>query len=244
MTTTAMTTTAMTTPAIQSARPPAATPTLGQTLRSLAIDIVVPTATYYVLTKAFDVSLIWALTAASVLPLVRTVTSQARDRRINSLAALMLAINVVGVGTSFLVGDPRFMIAKDSLVSSVIGFGVIVSVIKGRPMMTAGLEPFLTKGDAARAQAWSRLVGVSSEFRRLEVRCHLIWAVALLTECAVRIVGAFTLPVPTMMWLSGVLVGGAITIAIVVGSTATVPMERLIKAGAAQCLPQEREAQR
>src|ERR1700712_5314895 len=130
MTTTAMTTTAMTTPAIQSARPPAATPTLGRTLRSLAIDIVVPTATYYVLTKAFDVSLIWALTAASVLPLVRTVTSQARDRRINSLAALMLAINVVGVGTSFLVGDPRFMIAKDSLVSSVIGFGIIVSVIK------------------------------------------------------------------------------------------------------------------
>ena len=86
------------------------------------------------------------------------------------------------------------MIAKDSLVSSVVGFGIIVSVFKGRPMMTAGLEPLLTKGDPARAVAWRRLVAGSGEFRRLEVRYHLIWAGALLAECAARIVGAFTLP--------------------------------------------------
>jgi hypothetical protein len=206
-----------------------ATPTLGQNLRSLAIDIVVPTATYYLLTKAFDVGLVWALTASSVLPLIRTVSSQVRERHINALAALMLTINAVGIASSFLVGDPRLMIAKDSLISSVVGFGIIVSVFRGRPMMTAALEPWLTKGDPDRTVAWGRLAGESSQFRRLEVRYNLIWAVALLAECAARIVGAFTLPIATMVWLSGVMIGVSITLAIVVGSTATVPMERLLK---------------
>ena len=103
----------------------------------------------------------WALTASSVLPLIRTVSSQVRERHINALAALMLTINAVGIASSFLVGDPRLMIAKDSLISSVVGFGIIVSVFRGRPMMTAALEPWLTKGDPARTVAWRRLAGES-----------------------------------------------------------------------------------
>ena len=252
MSTTAITTPAITTPAVtapvEAAANPVATPTLGQNLRSLAIDVAVPTATYYVLTKGFGVGLVWALTASSVLPLIRTVTSQVRDRHINALAALMLTINVVGIASSFLVGDPRLMIAKDSLISSVVGFGILVSVFRGRPMMTAALEPWLTRGDPARTAAWRRLAGESGQFRRLEVRYNLIWAGFLLAECAARIVGAFTLPIDTMMWLSSVLIGGLITLAIVVGSTATVPMERLLKGcdrdRAAECPPQEPEAGR
>jgi len=192
----------------------------------------VPTATFYVLTKAFDVGLVWALTASSILPLIRTVSSQVRERRINALAALMLTINVVGIATSFLVGDPRLMIAKDSLISSVVGFGILVSVIRGRPMMTAALEPWLTRGDPARTATWRLLAdGRSSRFNRLAVRYNLIWAGFLLAECAARIVGAYTLPIATMVWLSGVMIGASITLAIVVGSCATVPMERLLAYG-------------
>ena len=38
----------------------------------------------------------------------------------NPLATLMLAVNVAGIAVSFWTGDPRLMIAKDAVISSVI----------------------------------------------------------------------------------------------------------------------------
>lgn len=54
---------------------------------------------------------------------------------------------------------------------------------------------------------------------------------ALLAECVVRIVGAYTLPVDTMVWLGTVVLLGAIGIGIVVsGGLAAEPMARMVSA--------------
>lgn len=81
----------------------------------------------------------------------------ARDRRLNALAALMVAVNAVGLLLSLVAGDPRLMLLKDSGVSSTIGLVVLVSALRGRPMMSAGLRPWLTRGEAAKTAAWQRL---------------------------------------------------------------------------------------
>ena len=49
------------------------------------------------------------------------------------------------------------MIAKDSLVSSVVAITVLTSVALHRPLMSAGLKPFMTKGRLERTAAWDRL---------------------------------------------------------------------------------------
>ena len=61
----------------------------------------------------------------------------AGERKLNVLAMLMLAVNLAGIAVSFLTGDPRAMIAKDSLISSVIAFAILGSVIARRPLMSA-----------------------------------------------------------------------------------------------------------
>jgi hypothetical protein len=43
-----------------------------------------------------------------------------------------------------------------------------------------------------------------------------IWGLALQAGCAARLVGAYTLPVTTMVWLDTVFAIGAITLATVV----------------------------
>jgi hypothetical protein len=43
-------------------------------------------------------------------------------------------------------------------------------------------------------------------------------------------VGAFTLPVPTMVWLGTVMLLGAIGLAIIVGGLAVGPMEKMMEA--------------
>jgi L-cystine uptake protein TcyP (sodium:dicarboxylate symporter family) len=57
--------------------------------------------------------------------------------------------------------------------------------------------------------------------------------VALLADCAARLVGAYTLPVTTMVWLSTVITLGSIGVAILVGGAAAGPIQEMIDAEAA-----------
>ena len=208
-------------------------PDLAATLRPLVIDIGIPLGTYYLLRDAFGVSLWLSLALSSIGPAVRSVAGLVKERKLNLLAVLMLAVNLAGIGISFLTGDPRAMIAKDSIVSSVIAFAILGSVALRRPLMSAGLRPIMTKGNSERMAAWDRLSMTSARFRRLELAFSAIWGLVLLAECAARLVGAYTLPVPTMVWLSTVMTLGAIAVAIVAGGVAAGPIQKMIDAEAA-----------
>lgn len=121
------------------------------------------------------------------------------------------------------------MLAKDSGVSSIIGIVVLVTVLKGQPMMSAGMRPWLVKGDAAKGTAWQRLSVESAAFRRAEMRFSAVWGAALLGECVVRTVGAYTVPVDTMVWLGTVIMVATPVFAFLVsGRVGAVPMERMI----------------
>lgn len=197
-------------------------------LMPLLVDVGVPLASYYAL-KAAGLGTFAALAWSSVLPAVRTVWGVARKRRLNGLAALIVTVNVVSLLTGLVVGDPRLMLAKDSGVSSIIGLVILVTALKGQPMMTAGVRPWLVKGDAAKDRAWQRLAAGSAAFRRAEIRFSAVWGAALLGECVLRAVGAYTLPVETMVWLGTVVMVVTLVFAFLLsGRVGAVPMERMI----------------
>ncbi|MFF8615756.1 VC0807 family protein [Streptomyces sp. NPDC015350] len=194
----------------------------------LLVDVAVPLASYYAL-KAAGTGTFAALAWSSVLPAVRTAWSVVRGQRLNGLAALIVTVNAVGLLTSLVVGDPRLMLAKDSGVSSIIGIVVLVTALKGQPMMTAGVRPWLVGGDAAKAAAWQRLSAGAAAFRRAETRFSMVWGAALLGECVVRTVGAYTVPVETMVWLGTVIMVATMVSAFLVsGRVGAVPMQRMI----------------
>jgi hypothetical protein len=54
--------------------------------------------------------------------------------------------------------------------------------------------------------------------------------VALLGECVARVVGAYTLPIDTMVWLGTVVMVGAMALAFLLsGRLAVVPMEKMLE---------------
>ncbi|MFJ6084448.1 VC0807 family protein [Streptomyces sp. NPDC092369] len=208
------------------------------TFGPLVVDVAVPLGSYYLFKDAFGMSTFAALAWSSVVPALRTVWSLVRERRTNGLAGLILVVNVVSLVLSFVAGDPRLMLAKDSAVSSTIGIGILVSVALGRPMMTAGMKPFLIKGDRAKEAAWQRLASgraaASADFLRKERTFSVVWGVALLAECVARVVGAYTIPVDTMVWLGTVVMAGVMVLTFLVsGALAAGPMAEMVAAESA-----------
>jgi len=202
-------------------------------LRPLVIDIGIPLGSYFLLRNAFGLSLWLSLALSSIGPALRATAGVVAKRQLNLLAVLILAVNLAGIAVSFLTGDPRAMIAKDSILSSVIAYAILGSVLLRRPLMSAGLKPFMTRGDPQRAAAWNRLSTASPRFRRLESLFSTIWGLALLAECAARLVGAYALPAATMAWLGTVMALGSIAVAVVAGGAAAGPIQKMIDTEAA-----------
>ncbi len=200
-------------------------------LTPLVVDAGIPIASYYVLSSGFGLSTVAALGWSSVVPALRTVWGLVAGRGVNGLALLILIVNVVGLAMSAVAGDARLMLAKDSAVSSVVGIAVLLSVRTKRPLMTAGLKPWVTKGSETGDAAWERLMAGSERFRRAERRFSAIWGTALLTECVLKVVGAYTVPVETMVWLGTVLTVVAVLLAMLIaGGSCADPMEKMVKA--------------
>lgn len=200
-------------------------------LTPLLVDAGIPIASFYVLSDGFGLSTVAALGWSSVVPALRTAWGVIGGRGVNGLALLILIVNLVGLAMSAVAGDARLMLAKDSAVSSTVGIVVLLSVRTQRPLMTAGLKPWVTKGTAAGNAAWGRLQAGSERFRRAERRFSAIWGTALLTECVLKVVGAYTLPVHTMVWLGTVLTVVAILLAMLIaGGSCADPMEKMVKA--------------
>ena len=200
-----------------------------RSLRPLAVDIAIPLGTYYLLRDGLQLSLWVSLAASSVFPAIRSVAGIAAQRRLTCWPCSCSRSTWPASG-ELRDRDPRWMIAKDSAISSVIALAILVSVAVRRPLMTAGLKPWLTRGAPGREAAWDRLMAGSAKFRRLESLFSLIWGIVLLCECAARVIGAFTLPVPTMVWLGTVILLGAIGLASVVGGVAAGPMLHMVEA--------------
>src|SRR5215467_13074806 len=202
-------------------------------LRPLLIDIGIPVGSYYLLRDGFGLSLWLSLALSSVGPAVRAAVGLVAKRELNLLAVLILVVGLAGIAVSFLSGDPRAMIAKDSIVSTVIAFAILGSVALRRPLMSAGLKPYTTRGKTERIAAWDRLSMASARFRRLELAFSTVWGLALLAECAAHLVGAYTLPVTTMAWLGTVMTLASIGVAIVAGGVPAGPIQQMIDAEAA-----------
>lgn len=183
-------------------------------LKTLAIEIAVPTAVYYGL-HSLGASDFAALALAGVFPLARTLWQFAKDRTINGLALVVLATNVVGMLLTFVSGDARMMIAKDSIGSGITGLVILVSAFTAAPIMTKAMRPFLTRGQAAREAAWERLTG-TARFDAILRLSSVIWGIGFVLESSARVVGAFTLPVSTMVWLSTVLFMSTFAVTMVV----------------------------
>lgn len=176
-------------------------------LPTLVVDLVLPIGGYYLL-RQFGVDEWIALAAGGAVSGLVLVAGIVRSRRVDGTAVFMLGLFAFGLLTLLLTGDERFAIAKDSLISLVLGLLFLGSLLTARPLLLVLV--------AKTAPAVVARYEDSPAVRRTVRFATLLWGVGLLADAALRVVLVYTLPVDVMVLGSPLLTVLVIAVLVVV----------------------------
>ena len=182
----------------------------GVMLRGLAWDVGLPLAAYYGL-HALGVADWPALLAATAMAGLRIVWVAVRDRRLNAFATMMLVVFGIGLILSFVSGDARFLLLKDSITTAVVGLTFLVTSLRGTPLTLAAAQGFRPHDRERIAEQYR----ADPVVRRAYQVSSRVWGIGLLTEAAVRVPLVYLLPISVMVGLSTVMMVAAFVALIV-----------------------------
>ena len=178
-----------------------------QLLRGLAWDVGAPVVAYVLhLLGASD----WvALLASSAVALLRIGWVAVRRRSLNLFATVMVVVFGLGLVLSFVSGDPRFLLLKDSFVTGAVGLTFLATVLVGnRPLTLAARQGW----SPAEADALAQEYRTDADVRRGYRFTSTVWGVGLLAEAVLRVPLVYLVPVDVMVGLST-----AMLVAVLVG---------------------------
>lgn len=151
-----------------------------------------------------------SLLGGSIVAAGRIIWVAVRNRRIEPFAVFLCLVFCTGLGLSFLTGDPRLVLAKDSATSGVAGLAFVVSCLIRHPLAYYASLRFAGPSAANSVRArWQ-----DPEARRGWYLASVVWGVGLLVEASARIWVVYQLPVDEAVAVSNGLMVLAYTVLI------------------------------
>ncbi|MDT7557344.1 MAG: hypothetical protein QOI68_1814 [Pseudonocardiales bacterium] len=176
---------------------------------SMAWDLGPSVAAFYG-ARALGCSDYVSLLAGTVASAARLAWVAVRDRRVDPFALFLMVLFGVGLALTFITGDARFAVLKDSLTSFLAGIFFLGSCALHRPLAYHAAQRFAGPAGAAgiRARYGEPLV------RRRYYVSSLVWGGGLLVESLLRVPLVFLLPIDGAVAASNVLMAVTYTVLI------------------------------
>ena len=166
-----------------------------------AFDLLVPTALLYILLWLGS-SLYVAFLASASISAVTAVISYRRGTGGQRFAPYMLALSIAGFGIALVTGSDRFLLAKESVLTAMVGFWFLGSIWTARPLAYQFTRPMLEGRWGRRwglpATSWEHLWEHEPRFRHIWRVSSVMWGVATLIDALLRVVMAYTLPIESV----------------------------------------------
>jgi len=159
----------------------------------LLVDIAAPVVLYYVL-HARGVDDVVALAAGAVPPAVSTAVTAIRNRRIEPVALVVLVTMALGLLASLVTGGPRELLVRGAWLSAPFGLWTLASLLRAKPICYLTTRALL----AHRAEAMDERWETDPRFRRAWRAITVMWGVVMLADSGLRVLMAYTLPVPAV----------------------------------------------
>lgn len=171
-------------------------------LRLLA-GFALPLAVFYGV-RAAGASAYTALLAGTAASLVDTAVDLARKRSINPVTLFVITVMVFSTVVSLLAGDVRFLLARGAWATGLAGSWFLASSFTRQPLAYLLSKPLL-EGRFGWPADWDTLRARLPRFRRIWRVTGVMVGGALLLDCGLRILMAYTLPVDSVPLLSTAL---------------------------------------
>jgi hypothetical protein len=184
--------------------PTSRAPSLSGQLAQLAFDIGAPVLLYYVL-HAAGVSSLAALSVSAVLPAASACYKLAVRRQVDPVALVVLGTITVSIVVSLIAHNPRFLLARDGLVTALWGLWFYATLAARRPAAFLFARPFMQGRKLFGTLPWDSLWDTSARFRTIWRTSTVIWGTALLIDAALRVAMAYLLPISMVPALGGAL---------------------------------------
>ncbi|SHG62644.1 VC0807 family protein [Streptoalloteichus hindustanus] len=182
-----------------------AAPTTGALgmFRTMLYDVGLAVVAYYGFRMlGFDEHM--SLLAGTVAAGLRVLYVALRRRSLDVFAGFLLTVFGVGLVLSFVTGDDKFLLVKDSFGTIVAGLLFLGSCFVGRPLIFHAAKR-LRAQTPEQAAEWDGRWANEPAFRRTFLVLSAGWGLGLLVEALVRIPLVYTLSTDVMAGLSHVL---------------------------------------
>jgi hypothetical protein len=182
-----------------------------------AFDMLAPTGLIYLLLwRGF--SLYIALLASALLSAISSVISFRRGTGRQRFAPYMLALSLAGLAIALITGSDRFLLAKESVLTAMVGCWFLASIWKERPLTYQLTRAMLEGRGPGKGISWEDLWQRDPYFRHIWRVSTVLWALVTFLDAIIRVVMAYTLPVDWVPALqSGLVIVTALLMQVVTG---------------------------
>ena len=183
----------------------------------LALDLAAPAGLYYGLRSA-GVGASLALLAGATAPALSTAAEMIARRRPDLLGMAVLATMALTTGISLITGSPRFLLAREGLLTAAWAGWFFASLRSQRPLTYQFSRPLLEGRDVfvprtirgatvagKPRETWEALWKRLPQFRRIWRVSTVIWGAALLIDALARVLMAYALPINLVPALASAL---------------------------------------
>jgi hypothetical protein len=177
---------------------------LRRQLGTFAFDLGVPIALYYLL-HSLGVSNLLALAICAVLPATSVAHQLVTRHRTDGVGLVVVVTVAVTIALSVAIQSPRFLLARDGLVTGVWGLWFVASAAARRPAAFILARPLMEGRRFFAAGSWDAVWESEPRFRRIWRVATVMWGVGLLVDAAVRVIISYTLPVDVVPGLGAAL---------------------------------------
>jgi hypothetical protein len=167
-------------------------------VRTAALDLAAPIATYYAL-RAAGLPLLTATLVAAAIPAVNAFATFAQRREVDQVACLTVLVLSGLVIAALLGGGPRLALARDGLLTGLAGLGALATLTTRRSLFFTIARPF----GQDPGEDWDHTWEADPAFRRTMITLTVVWGAGLTLDGALKASLAFTLPPDLVPALSG-----------------------------------------
>ena len=181
---------------------------LVQLLPALVFDAVLPILAFNLLT-AEGVSILWALAAGAMFPVLNNVRALVQSRRVEPVGIIVITFLVLGTGASMISGNVFFALIKESFLTASFGCVCLGSLLAERPLFFFLMRQFAAGDDPVRIQWWNE-IWQYPEVRFAQRFVTAVWGIVYLIEACFRVGFAVYLSPAEVVAISPVMAFGAL----------------------------------